>query len=544
MNITAFNKNSILTTGIVSKFSNRKFNLNRFVQKPDSFERTLPVNFKGQSGHAEEYSSVVNSLDITCHKAQVSLNGQIASDGWAGKTADFVSGLWNSKNRAHLVQADIDAYASQVKDLKASIKERNFKSKFKEIFDTEYNHADIVNYEKKANAFKQAVTADCIAQITKKKLSKDLNLFKQTKGILKDNVEQRISYMAPVGSIPVYYVTTPKEDVLSGLENSLVEVVGSKEVLNKSLKQNGVDVEHISDDDKYKAYGVMAEYLIETSKATSEKCRDGKSLADMKKEYEDAYKTAYGTKNNIQERVDKYNRSQEIGAAVVKGVVRAGASAAITLAMPAAGFAKILSGAATTFAVKVAADSSDKATNEIDNSIDLDSKSVQKIIKNAAISAAENFATKGLSSIIPVVDTGNDFINEMLEQGKGVVVDTAIGMTGERLKQGKWLTNQIAPRMIISAIFRNLGADSELVDNLLKCTKGGINQAMKKTTRDYDIVDKFIKGTKAALDENYLKDRETFGELKLIADTNPDLYNQIMVDMLNEQAEELKKTEK
>ena len=117
-------------------------------------------------------------------------------------------------------------------------------------------------------------------------------------------------------------------------------------------------------------------------------------------------------------------------------------------------------------------------------------------------------------------------------------------MTGERLKQGKWLTNQIAPRMIISAIFRNLGADSELVDNLLKCTKGGINQAMKKTTRDYDIVEKFIKGTKATLDENYLKDRETFGELKLIADTNPDLYNQIMVDMLNEQAEELKKSQK
>lgn len=544
MNITAFNKSLILTTGIVPKFSDRKFKSNYFVQKPDSFERTLPIGFKGKSDNKEEYKSVVNSLDITCHNAQISLNGQLASDGWAGKTADFVSGLWNSKNRAHLVQADIDMYASQVKDLKQSIEDKNFKPKFKEIFETEYNHANIVNYENKANAFKKAVTADCIAQITKQKLSKDLNLFKETQGILKDNVEQKISYMASTGSIPVYYITTPKEQVLSNLENSLIEVVGSKDVLNKSLKQNGVDVENISDDDKYKAYGVMAEYLVEASKTTAKKCSNGKSLSDMKTEYEKAYKIAYGTKNNIQERVDKYNRSQEIGAAVVKGVVRAGASAAITLAMPAAGFAKILSGTATTFAVKVAADASDKATNKIDNSIDLNSESVQKIIKNAAISAAENFATKGLSTIIPVVDTGNEFVNEIIEQGKSVAVDTAIGMTGERLKQGKWLTNQIAPRIIISAVFRNLGADIELLNDLLKCTKGGINQAMKKTTRDYDIVDKFIKGTKAALDENYLKDREGFGELKLISDTNPDLYNQIMVDMLNEHAEELKKAQK
>ena len=108
-----------------------------------------------------------------------------------------------------------------------------------------------------------AVTADCIAQITKKKLSKDLNLFKQTKGILKDNVEQRISYMAPVGSIPVYYVTTPKEDVLSGLENSLVEVVGSKEVLNKSLKQNGVEeieaVGQVFDPGLHEAVGMVTD---------------------------------------------------------------------------------------------------------------------------------------------------------------------------------------------------------------------------------------------------------------------------------------------
>ena len=164
-----------------------------YTQKPDTFERSntekttsCPISFTGKSNRLKEYKKVTNALSLTAENAQAALNGQLALDGWAGKVADAVSALWNSKNRAKLVQADIDSYKEQVNVLDNSIKEDKFTKKFKEMFDVEYNHANIAKYNKKAEQYKSAVASDYMAKITEKKLSKDIERYNKLSGKLDD----------------------------------------------------------------------------------------------------------------------------------------------------------------------------------------------------------------------------------------------------------------------------------------------------------------------------------------------------------------------
>ena len=51
-----------------------------FAQKPDTFT----LSFKGNPAHTQ----VVEALKLTNANAEVAFNGQVASDGWAGKTAE------------------------------------------------------------------------------------------------------------------------------------------------------------------------------------------------------------------------------------------------------------------------------------------------------------------------------------------------------------------------------------------------------------------------------------------------------------------------
>ena len=103
------------------------FRQSNFVQKPDTFERNTNVTFTGKSNRIKQYTKTAETLLDAGKNAQLSLNGQLASEGWAGKVADTVSALWASNNRAHLVQADIENYNTQITDLKNSINKCNFK---------------------------------------------------------------------------------------------------------------------------------------------------------------------------------------------------------------------------------------------------------------------------------------------------------------------------------------------------------------------------------------------------------------------------------
>ncbi len=517
---------------------------NLFVQKPDTFERsntnnntTCPINFTGKSNRLKEYKKVADSLELTANNAQKALDGQLATDGWAGKTADAVSVLWNSKNRATIVQNDIDTYKAQVKDLNTSIKEDKFTEKFKDMFGIDYNHANIARYNKKAQQYEAAAVADCTAKYISGNLNEHIERYNKLSGNLSDITEYKTAPMI-TAMMPCYTVSTSKETIFSEMENSLVKVLGDKKVLDSVLNAGGLDAKKATEEEKYKAYGFVAKFLVETSKETSKQTSKGQKLADIKADYQKSYEKAYGNKNDIQKRVDEYNRSQEIGAAFVRGVTRSALAIATTLMNPPAGFGKVIFNSAMTFGIKVAVDGSDKLTNKIDNSQDFNSEAIKKLVKSASISAAEKLATGGLGMFVPKADTGYKAVDFLLNQGRTIVIDTSMGMMSERLKKGKWATNQIIPRMIISAVFKNLKPENEIAQDLLSMTKGGINQAMKSSTRDYNPVKSFIEGTRVVLEENYKHDNKTFADLKKLADEHPEKYEKLMANLLQQEIDE------
>lgn len=524
------------TKNVTNAKSQNGFRQNLYVQKPDTFERTCPVNFKGGSNKSKQYEKTTETLKTIGQNAQLSLDGHLASEGWAGKVADSVSVLWNSKNRAVLVQKDIDTYNQQIDDLKESIKDKKFPEKFQEIFGVEYKNSNITKYNKKVKQFKLAVTTQAMSDIVSKKLSEDLTVFKENNGKLQDKVEKKINYYATTGSVPYLYHTTPKEQIFENMEKSLVSIIGSKETLDNTLKASGMDTEKMSMEEKYNAYGVMAEFLDETMKTTAENVRDGKTLKELQKEYDDSYEHAYGHTNDIQERVDKYNRSQEIGAAAVRGATRSVLSALTLLAAPEMGFAQIVAKSATTMGIKILVDGSDKLSSDKEDA--LDSKNFKKLVRSASISGAEKLASGVLGSVVPAFDTGYEFLDQILEQGKEVASDTILGLTSEKLKKGNWATNQIIPRMLISFVFKNISPNDDVIKEILSATKGSVNQAMKYSTRERDAVKSFMEGTKQALSKVEVKDTKSLEELKKLSNENPEEFLKIMTSALQQVVDE------
>lgn len=534
INLTALS--SIKTANNISNTQFNEFRKNLYVQKPDTFERTCPVNFTGCSNRNKQYEKTTNALKTIGQNAQLSLNGHLASEGWAGKVADKIGILWNSKNRAVLVQEDINKYNQQIDELKTSIKEKNFPEKFQEVFGVEYHHASIMKYNKKVKQFKLAVTTKAMSDIVSEKLSDDLKIFEKNDGKLKDIVETKVNSFAITGTNPMYQAVTPKEEIFENMEKSLISIVGSKENLDNTLKNSGMNTEKMSMEEKYSAYGVMAEFLDKTLKDTSKHICKNKTIEQLQKEYDDSYEKAYGHTNDIQKRVDKYNRSQEIGAAAVRGATRSALSALVLLVAPGAGFANIVTKSATTLGIKVLVDGSDKLTNDIEGS--LNAKNFKKLVRSASISGAEKLASGMLGSVVPGFDTGYEFLDEVLEQSKSVVSDTALGLVSEKMKKGKWATNQIVPRMLISFVFKNISPNDDVIKELLSMTKGGLNQAMKYSTRDRDVVKAFLEGTKQALNEIDAKDKKSLEELRTMSKENPEQFLTVMMSTLEQMMDE------
>ena len=88
--------NATQQTGIVPKIGLKTSNNTSPVlqpQKPDTFERTCPVNFTGGSNKSKQYEKTTETLKTIGQNAQLSLDGHLASEGWSGKVADSVSVL-------------------------------------------------------------------------------------------------------------------------------------------------------------------------------------------------------------------------------------------------------------------------------------------------------------------------------------------------------------------------------------------------------------------------------------------------------------------
>lgn len=369
-------------------------------QKPDTFERSdfaaSPISFTGKSNRLKEYKKLTEDLNKTAQTAQDSLDKQLATEGWSGKTADAISILWNSKNRAVLVQADIDTYKNQVTELDASIKTDSFKDKFKEMFEVDYNPSNIVRYNKKSQQLETALTSSCIAKYTEEKLSKNIDIYNKNSGKLQDYTETRINPYAQTGSIPTYNHTTTKDEIFEKMENSLVEILGDKKVLDIILSSNGLDCEKASKEDKYKMYGYLSSFIVESSKATAQKSLKGQTLAQIKADSDKSYEKAFGTKNDIIKRVDKYNSSQKTGAACVEFV----ANVVLNTLGPGSVFGSCLYSAGKSIAFDIA----DTKTKTVDRDLD-----IKSIVVNAGLSGAS-----GIVNRIIVIKYASDVATKIL----------------------------------------------------------------------------------------------------------------------------------
>ena len=107
-----------------------------------------PIKEEYYNKRESEYTAV-NAQKDTVKNARAAFEKQQDEDGWAGKTADAVSVLWNSDNRAVKVEADLKKYETQIKDLQKAQSQGSaqFNAKFKEIFGVDYNPENVAAYE-------------------------------------------------------------------------------------------------------------------------------------------------------------------------------------------------------------------------------------------------------------------------------------------------------------------------------------------------------------------------------------------------------------
>ncbi|MCM1010866.1 MAG: hypothetical protein NC390_08365 [Fusobacterium sp.] len=98
----------------------------------------------------ETEHTVINQQRKIAQASRTSFQQQLDNDGWAGKTADALSILWGSDNRACKVEADLQAYDVQIQELQQASKQGavQFNAKFKELYGVNYNPANIAEYER------------------------------------------------------------------------------------------------------------------------------------------------------------------------------------------------------------------------------------------------------------------------------------------------------------------------------------------------------------------------------------------------------------
>ncbi len=468
-------------------------------QKPDVFVRSnavsCPISFTGKANRLKEYKKLTDDLSQTAQTAQASLDHQLATEGWSGKTADAISIIWNSKNRAVLVQADIGTYKDNVSALNQSIKSDSFNDKFKEIFEVEYDHSNIVRYGKKAKQFETALTLDCIAKYTDEKLSENIKTFNKLSGKLGDLNENKTNPYAVTGSVPYYNHYTSKEEIFENMENSLVEVLGDKKVLDKVLSANGLDPEKASKEDKYKVYGYLSNVIVETSKNSAQKSLKGQSLSQIKEDCDKSYEKAFGTKNDIIARVDKYNASQKAGAACVKFVT----NVVLNTLGPGAVWASCVYSAGKSVAMDIA----DAKTKKVDNDIDYKLVGV-----NAVLS--------GISGIV-----------------NRIIVNEYAGGVASKILGGKTTSNSIGSALknfVVKEIISKEGvklpayAVEELTDSVVKTMTG-----LKKSDNGIGLTQEELVSSMSVVSEamTYLAVAKNSGKLENMSQNE-------MVSLLND----------
>ena len=415
----------------MSKYSDYKEEAGRvmygMIQAIEARETLSKDEIKKAEGQTTEEKIGATSalLRSQISSAKSSLQAQQDKDGWAGKTVDWVSGVWNSKNRAHVVKADIDKSEQQVKDLMSSKDMKTFNAKFKATYGVDFDPVQVAGYKKQLGQYEKSSAMNAM----------ETSFNSQMKTLMsKSKLDDETQYIANPGAGGQVVVTATKGQVYNRELGKFAKFLGmgdskvGMKQINAEMKKAGIDPQKASMDKKYEFLHNRAKSCSKLLHNQTMQATHGKSYSQVKADFENSYTAAFGSKNNIAKRVADYNASQETGAYVLKSGIKIASGVIIGVATGGAGVVPLLAAAGAQSALSFAVDASDLATSKKGGTVkQYVDAGKQAIVQGAsqALSGVSTLAIKAttLSTTSKVLlstaaDTGIDMGTEYINTGK------------------------------------------------------------------------------------------------------------------------------
>ncbi len=498
--------------------------LGRYLKKlmPDTFEKTTnPIdNEKGSYvPTATKFTDTINTLNLMNVKAQTAFDKQKAYEGWSGKLADKLSALWGSKNRASLVSDDLQMHKMQVEKLQNAARVGNFRAEFFNTFGVNYDEQNIKDFEQESAKYTAIKTAEQIADYTKEQLTEYTKFFTKHKN--------SINPESPDFDKNGKHVNIDKK--FNCFKEELSKLAGGKENLNALELAKRPDFITLSKEDQISVYKEIADGLIYSSELMAKSLKGDKSREDIQKDYDEAYKKAFGEKNDIQKRVDKYIKTQQIRSTALKDVAMSGIIGA-TIALTKTNVPTLVGSAVTTVGY-IGMNLADLATNKIDNKEDMSEAAVKDIIKCAAICGVEYFVGSKMYDIIPEANSKNKVLNSALNTARTLGIELSAAFVSEYAQTGEWATYQMNPKDFIKLTLSTFAIE--------ELTRLGLSAPAGKKS-DYSPIkineataEAFTNRASSELQKQFAKNPTQFMNLKLVSMQNPELFKELMVSTLD-----------
>ena len=498
-----------------------------YMQLPDTFERTTLLEDTGikpsKTEVREEFSNTINTLTTMHDKARKSFNEQVALDGWSGKFADKISVLWGSKNRASLVNQDLKTFSQNINKLDKAAQSGNFRNEFREIFGVDFDKDAVDNFQKISENRTLIQASNKIAVETNKKLGSYVSYF-----------DKKADYLSPDKFSDNNHKKFEEARVKLGeFKKNLSSVIGGENSLKELASAENKDFEKLTNEEKAKLYLQISKQLITASQETAKGIRGNKTDKEIQKEYDEAYTKAYGSDNDIVKRVDKYIRSQQVGAMLVRDSLLAGVIGA-SIALTGTSY-PITMGSGITLAGNIGLDFSEYLTNNTDNKIDLSKKEVKIILKDAAITGLEYMAGSALYEVIPMANTASSLVNGALNTARTLGIELSTAFVAEYARTGKWATEQIDPKTFIKTVLATYAIEELTRISLSTETK----TVGKKHTIPQKTMEQFTEKANLELNKMFLKNPRDVLNLKLINMQSPEKFTELLSKSLTDVLSEM-----
>lgn len=465
----------------MSKYNNDKegasevmYGLMQAVENRESMSKADIQTAQSRTPHQQKVATVT-LLNAQVRGARKDLQTQTDHDGWAGKTVDWMSGAWGSKNRESEVKKDLNIAQHQSNELARTKTDAEFKAKFKETYGVDFDPVQVAGFQKKSAQYTKAAANYSIESSFNSKMS---HLLKGTQ------LRQESQYQAiPGAGNGQVVVTATKQQVYNRELNKFADFLGmgnskaGMKQINDEMKKAGIDPQKATLDKKYEFLAKRAKSCSGLLHKQTMSATGGKKFSQVKSEYESSYTATFGTKNNIAKRVRDYNASQEAGAYALKqGVKTAGA---VVIGIATGGTAvPLLAAAAGSTALSITVDATDRASSKDG----LSAQEFKQIATNATIDGVTTVLSGGASKAIgglglgrattyvarTVSDTAIDAGSEYIKTGKVTLENTIISAVSSL--GGQYVQNKLEDRALAKA----LEMDESKLDDV---NKGWLGQA-------------------------------------------------------------------